>query len=200
MEEQELSSKKQRAKISRHLPNVITFLNLLFGLVASFLCVCCNSRSTRIIASVLILFACFYDALDGPLARKMKATSEAGKQLDSFADIISFGVSPMVLALSSLLAVKRHSFFYLLVFSVAIAYVSCGIVRLVRYNLSNFSGYFIGLPITAAGCILALHFLLANSFAYDQKTFFLIISVFLILSLAILMISSIRVYRFPKGR
>ncbi len=200
MEEQEFSSKKQRTKISRHLPNIITFLNLLFGLLASFLCVCSNSRSTRIIASVLILFSCFYDAFDGPLARKMDLTSEAGKQLDSFADIISFGISPMVLALSSLLAAKRHGFFYLLIFSVAIAYVSCGIVRLVRYNLSNFSGYFIGLPITAAGFILALHFLLANIFSYDQKALFLVLSVLLILSLTILMVSSIRVYRFPGGQ
>ncbi|NMA94166.1 MAG: CDP-diacylglycerol--serine O-phosphatidyltransferase [Clostridiales bacterium] len=195
MEEQEVYSKNQKLKIVRNLPNLVTLLNLSFGILVIFICICNNTRENRVIASVFILASCICDAIDGPLARKLDVASDIGKQLDSFADIISFGVSPMVLAARSLITDMQQPVTHLIVFLAMISYISCGILRLVRYNLGDFRDHFVGLPITVAGLILAINFLLANHLEYEQAAPFLPISVILIFVLSALMISNIRVSR-----
>lgn len=195
MEEQEVYSKNQKLKIIWSLPNLITFLNLSFGILVIFICVCNNVRGNRVIASVFILASCLCDAIDGPLARKLDMASDIGKQLDSFADIISFGVSPMVLVARSLITDMQQTITHLIIFFAMLSYISCGIVRLVRYNLGDFRDHFVGLPITVSGFILAINFLLANHFKYEQASSFVPISVILIFALSALMISNIRVSR-----
>lgn len=77
-------------KVVRHLPNFITCLNLLCGCLA----IVFISRNQLSIASWLVILAAFFDFLDGFVARILQAHSEIGKQLDSLADMITFGLVP----------------------------------------------------------------------------------------------------------
>jgi CDP-diacylglycerol--serine O-phosphatidyltransferase len=77
----------------KYIPNFITCLNLTSGFIA----VVFASNGDLVTASWLILAAMVFDFLDGFSARLLKAYSEMGKELDSLADIVSFGVAPAVI-------------------------------------------------------------------------------------------------------
>ena len=77
-------------KFKAHIPNIITLLNLLAGVVAVILAV-----SDRLIdAAIFVLIGIFFDFFDGFVARILKVQSELGKQLDSLADMVTSGVVP----------------------------------------------------------------------------------------------------------
>lgn len=76
--------------IRKHIPNAITTLNLFFGLIAITLAMKHNLTG----AGMMIMIAAIFDFLDGTAARILDARSEIGKQLDSLADVVSFGVAP----------------------------------------------------------------------------------------------------------
>ena len=80
----------------KHIPNFITSLNLTSGFVAIIFA----ANGELVIASWLILAAMIFDFLDGFSARLLKAYSEIGKELDSLADVVSFGVAPELLFIS----------------------------------------------------------------------------------------------------
>src|SRR5688572_31027628 len=111
-------------------------------------------------AAVAIFVAMIMDALDGRVARLMKATSQFGVEYDSLADAISFGVAPAFLLYTfALRDLGRPAWF------AAFLFVICGALRLARFNV--FTGttdkrYFVGLPIPAAaavvcGTVILLH-------------------------------------------
>ena len=75
---------------TKHIPNFITLCNLAIGVLAVFMAL----ENQLVFASWLILIASLLDFLDGFLARILNASSEIGKQLDSFADLVSFGMAP----------------------------------------------------------------------------------------------------------
>lgn len=121
----------------------------------------------------LIVLAMIFDALDGRLARIARSTSEFGAQLDSIADIVSFGVAPVVLFLTLLLGLAVPAdgppvvgkLEWRLGLVCCIVYVCCAAIRLARYNAENvkdesatrkFSG--IPSPGAAAGFIAILIF------------------------------------------
>ncbi|MDR3181143.1 MAG: CDP-diacylglycerol--serine O-phosphatidyltransferase [Prevotellaceae bacterium] len=79
--------------LTYYIPNSITLLNLLFGCVAVILAL----RGWTSFAGYCIFMAAVCDFLDGLSARLLKAYSEMGKQLDSLADMVSFGVAPGVM-------------------------------------------------------------------------------------------------------
>lgn len=161
------------------VPSVFTLANLSAGMLAVLMA--CGGRP--LLAAWLVVLAVLCDGLDGRLARRLKCTSEFGKQLDSLADLVSFCTAPAV-------------FFYVLTLYnlgaagelVAVFYVLCGAWRLARFNVLNIKDYFLGMPTTAAGLICAL---VALIFPYISPS----ISLLLLLGLALLMISSLR---FPK--
>lgn len=121
----------------------------------------------------LIVLAMIFDALDGRLARIARSTSEFGAQLDSIADIVSFGVAPVALFLTLLLGLAVPAegpaivgrLEWRLGLACCVIYVCCAAIRLARYNAENvkdesstrkFSG--IPSPGAAAGFIAALIF------------------------------------------
>ncbi len=80
--------------IVKHIPNTITSMNLLCGVLGVIF-----TLDGRIdIAFYLMLAAAVFDFFDGFSARLLKAYSDIGKELDSLADVVSFGVLPSVLA------------------------------------------------------------------------------------------------------
>jgi CDP-diacylglycerol--serine O-phosphatidyltransferase len=191
------AQKIHKSKLIENLPNFITFLNLFFGIMTILICVCYQEEKYRIMASVFIMISGFFDAIDGAFARKLNVVSDLGKQLDSFADIVSFGVSPMVLAVSTTFSCSKSFIMYVIVFLVATLYITCGIIRLSRYNLGDYKNYFVGLPITIAGLILAIYFLIINILEFRDLE---LLSILLIFVLSILMVSSIKVHRISIGK
>ncbi|MDQ0244531.1 CDP-diacylglycerol--serine O-phosphatidyltransferase [Bacillus fengqiuensis] len=163
-------------KIKAQAANVLTLLNLSLGAFAILFVLKDNLK----LSVLLIFLAALADRFDGMTARKLNIESELGKQLDSMCDIISFGIAPALLLYQGILFEygAPGSLFTIL-------YIACGALRLARFNITENNGYFTGLPITAAGCILTLSYL---AIPYFPQQFFM----FLVILLAILMVGTFR--------
>lgn len=110
------------------------------------------------LAAAYVLFALAFDYLDGKTARKGGKPTEFGKQLDSLADVISFGVAPAIIVFSlswNALAAICGLFF-----------VCCALVRLARFNVQGEKGVFYGLPSPAAAVVVIVLSLLAHSLGF----------------------------------
>ncbi|MGN7311784.1 CDP-diacylglycerol--serine O-phosphatidyltransferase [Alkalicoccobacillus gibsonii] len=167
-------------KVKGQIANALTLINLGFGALAIIYVFHDQLR----VGLLLIAIAAVFDRLDGAAARKFNATSELGKQLDSLSDIISFGVAPAMLMYQAALVefgIPGAIF--------AIIYIMCGALRLARFNITESNQYFVGLPITAAGCILTFLTLFVN---YIPNYVFM----YVIIALSLLMVSPFRVRKF----
>jgi CDP-diacylglycerol--serine O-phosphatidyltransferase len=125
-----------------------------------------------IIAAYLIFGAMLFDAIDGRLARFTRHTTDFGGQLDSLADVISFGAAPAFLALELFKAVYGGAPPALsrLIWAIGALYMSCAALRLARFNVSNEHGEqhhfsFLGLPSPAAGGTIAAWVLMQQDVA-----------------------------------
>lgn len=134
------------------IPNILTFGNLVFGLLSLLTTFQANYK----LSVIFILLAGLMDRYDGQVARLLQVSSELGKELDSLADLVSFGVAPSILIynLYDFTSLGYLGYFCFLVFPVAGAY------RLARYNSSKFDNVYTGIPITMAGMLVALYALL----------------------------------------
>ena len=158
------------------LADGFTLLNAVFGFCAMLMAFHGNQPG----AAILIIFAAAADGIDGFLARKF-GSSSLGANLDSLADLISFGAAPAFLALTS--------FDYpQIAWLAGIFYLISGTLRLARFNISNKNdAFFEGLPIPAAGIALSASVLLAKP----------IFTLTLMILLGMLMVSSVS---YPKIR
>ena len=128
--------------MKKYIPNLITSLNLLSGCLAILFVI----SGDLVIASLLVILGMFFDFFDGLVARLLQVQSEIGKQLDSLADMVTFGVAPGVVIYSFLSSFIEDS--YIPYISFVIPLLSA--VRLAKFNLdSNQSDKFIGLPTPA---------------------------------------------------
>ena len=129
------------------IPNSITLLNLSFGLMA----ILWASRGDLLWAAVFIVIAAVLDFFDGFLARLLKAQSDIGKDLDSMADLVSFGVAPAVIWFNYSLHFGDHWYnYFALVIGIGAA------IRLARFNNDeDQTTSFKGLPSPAAGLLVA---------------------------------------------
>ena len=131
------------------IPNMLTIGNLFLGIMSMLLIY----GGTEYIdyAALMIILAMVFDALDGRVARLLNAQSEFGKELDSLSDVVTFGVAPAII----LFTVTLHEF-GVIGSVVAALFPACGAIRLARFNSQSVPNeHFIGIPITAAGGILA---------------------------------------------
>ena len=184
------------------LPNLVTLASVFCGFNAVLLVAQDNPSTDDFYrAAILLMFAMLFDLLDGRLARMSGTESAFGLQLDSLADIVSFGVAP------SVLVYKWVLFRYGLVgMGAAFLFTAAGAVRLARFNVLNSSSrgapvhpgkYIVGLPIPpAAGVLISL--LLANHAVdgalADERYTSAILAVTVLLSL--FMVSAIRFRSF----
>jgi CDP-diacylglycerol--serine O-phosphatidyltransferase len=131
------------------LPSALTLGNLFCG----FYALIAIYNDEYLAAAVAILLAEVFDVLDGGVARMTGATSDLGIQLDSLADLVSFGVAPGLLAY--VFALKPFGWIGGLA---AFAFAACGAFRLARFNVQTHildKRYFVGLPIPAAAAVVA---------------------------------------------
>lgn len=160
--------------MNRLIPNIFTLLNLFLGCMAivqvmqSGLTISVESDGSSIVvlpekiylASVFVACAAVVDFLDGFVARLLKTPSELGKQLDSLADVVSFGVVPGLIAFQFLRyayaqqedGLDINTLWLLPAFLLPCA----GAYRLARFNIDSSQSYgFKGVPIPAAGLLIA---------------------------------------------
>ena len=161
-------------KLKSNAANIITITNMSFG-GAAIMATLNESYSYSVL---LIFIAAFLDRYDGKVARKFNQESELGKQLDSMADIISFGVAPALLMYEMVLMDAGVTGMMM-----PVLFIAAGALRLARFNVMDSTGYFVGLPITAAGTLLTFSYFFINVF---NETFYLV----LFPVLAVLMVST----------
>jgi CDP-diacylglycerol---serine O-phosphatidyltransferase len=165
-------------------------------------------------AAYLIFASMIFDALDGRLARFTRHTTDFGGQLDSLADVISFGVAPAFIALQVVKSVQPawlDPFFTRLIWATGALYMSCAALRLARFNVSNQHGEqhhfsFLGLPSPAAGAPVASFILVQQAMANDSSaaSYLPFALPFILAITGLLMITSFRYYhminRYLRGR
>lgn len=123
------------------IPSFFTILNLCCGFAAILV-------ADLHISSMLILAGMFFDVIDGLIARLLKVQSQIGKELDSFADIVSFGAAPAYLY--TLISPADHWIYYIPAFFILIG----SALRLAIFNLLPDTKYFTGLPTPASSFFL----------------------------------------------
>ena len=194
--------RRRRAKAVAVIPSLFTIGNLIAGFAAIHfaakpLAVAFTigpvAWSTLTVAGVLIFIGMFFDAIDGYVARLTRTTSDIGGQLDSLADIVTFGVAPAYMTLQLVskyyLAVEdyyiisptRDDLFARIIWAIAAIYVACTALRLARFNVETASKLvadhlvFRGLPSPgAAGCVASLillhqHYVQALDFQWTAR-------------------------------
>ncbi|MFJ6198475.1 CDP-alcohol phosphatidyltransferase family protein [Micromonospora sp. NPDC092111] len=131
------------------LVNACTLASLVLGINAIFVAMAGQTR----IAALLLIACVVFDGLDGALARKLGVASPFGAQMDSLADMCSFGLAAPVVVYASLAGSAPTA-----AAAVAAALVAgCAAIRLARFNVSPKDGrFFCGVPTTMAAAVLAL--------------------------------------------
>jgi CDP-diacylglycerol---serine O-phosphatidyltransferase len=129
-------------KIKSHIPNTITLLNLLTGVIGII-----SVLNGQILAgATFVLISAGFDFLDGLVARILKVQSNLGKELDSLADVVSFGVLPGIILFQ--MAQNQSQGDWIAYFTLIIPMLSA--YRLAKFNLdTRQSERFIGLPTPA---------------------------------------------------
>lgn len=172
-------------RFTKMIPNMFTLGNLYCGFLSVGFAAVGHYKN----AAILILIGMMLDSMDGRLARMLNADTALGKELDSLADIVTFGVAP------SFLVYYTYFFqFELLGLMVAGLFPLFGAYRLARFNISSNKSslnYFIGVPITAAGGIIALLTLFGDRIPQ-------IVTTVIFTALCFLMVSKIRIPSFKE--
>ncbi|MBO8165239.1 MAG: CDP-diacylglycerol--serine O-phosphatidyltransferase [Brevibacillus sp.] len=167
------------------LPNMLTIGNLFLGIVAIILAF--QGDAYVDYAAITVIVGMLLDGLDGRVARMLNAQSEFGKELDSLSDVITFGVAPAFIMY--VVALQQLDLLGILITAI---FPICGALRLARFNVqTGVPGYFVGLPITAAGGVLATLALYNEVFSIGPLAIGMLL-------LAFLMISRIKYPNFKK--
>ena len=192
----------QRSKFA--LPSTLTLLSVFCG----FSCVVMSINAVRdnpsryfLWAASLLVAAAVFDGLDGRVARATNTTSEFGVQLDSLADVLSFGMAPAILAYSYgffQLGTTDHHLQYV-GWAAGFFFVACGALRLARFNVQvGFvdSRFFVGMPIPAgAACIASVILCWPAPPQTALQAYLFAVELFVV---GILMVSTIRFPSFKK--
>jgi CDP-diacylglycerol---serine O-phosphatidyltransferase len=180
------------------LPNLFTLASVFSGYWAILLCLDEPTEEAFYRAALLIVLAMLFDTIDGRVARLTRTQSAIGVQLDSLADVMSFGMAPAVL-------VYRWSLEALggVGMGVAFFYLACGTIRLARFNVITTEAtgapkkpdkYILGLPIpAAAGILISIVVASIVTGSFEGKP---VIIAALVVSLGIFMVSTIRFRSF----
>lgn len=173
--------RRRRLRPTHALPTLLTLGNLVCGFAAIHYATKpvgptqIFGWSTLTVAGLLLFFGMFFDAIDGSVARLTRSTSDLGAQLDSLADVVSFGVAPafMMLRLVShyygpdnavtIISPDADVFYAKILWATAAIYVCCTALRLARFNAETPGASeedhrsFKGLPSPgAAGAVVSL--------------------------------------------
>ncbi|MEL7089273.1 MAG: phosphatidylcholine/phosphatidylserine synthase [Planctomycetota bacterium] len=220
--------RKMRARTIAVLPTMFTLANLLCGFLAIFIAsrpigtAMAFDWTPLFCAAWFIFLGLICDALDGRVARLTRSTSDLGEQLDSMADMVTFGVAPAFI-LVQIIGVQApfvseigDTFYDRLGLVVACIYVACAGLRLARFNIEKGDDedtgghlFFDGLPSPgAAGAVAGLALLHQDIWAHDKESLSAGIAAYVMLGAGLLcavaMVSRFRyvhlMNRYVRGR
>ncbi|MBQ8482320.1 MAG: CDP-diacylglycerol--serine O-phosphatidyltransferase [Alphaproteobacteria bacterium] len=181
-------------------PNIVTLMALCAGITTIRFAI----LGKWTMALICIVFACVFDGLDGRVARKLKASSKFGAELDSLSDFVSFGVAPAILMYQwSLNTLPHWGWIFTLMFAAAMS------LRLARFNTmledasvpEYWTHYFVGVPAPMAAALGVMPLLM--SFDFPEIGFILRNPYFcslLMLLVAYLMVSRIPTLSLKKAK
>ena len=183
------------------IPNSFTALSLVLGIAS----IVTTQLGDLELAAWIIVWCGLLDVMDGLSARLLKATSSFGAEFDSMADLVSFGVAPAVLVLNAGLQLGGIEYesgqFWILSVAVAV-FALAGAMRLARFNLvseESSTGWFAGVPITAAGGGLVSSLVLVL-LHYPDIAISLPLHLYLPILMFVLALLMISRLRFPKAK
>ena len=177
------------------LPNALTLINVCIGLSSIKFALDAKFE----LSIIAIIFAAIFDALDGRVARLLKGTSLVGKELDSLADLISFGVAPaFIMYFWSLNNFGKFGWLLTMI------YVVCVALRLARFNVSSNSEpswkdeFFEGIPSPAGGILILMPLILSLSeINIVTVNYNIVVPLFFIL-ISLMLISKVPTFAFKK--
>ncbi|MGB0645606.1 MAG: CDP-diacylglycerol--serine O-phosphatidyltransferase [Bradymonadia bacterium] len=184
------------------LPNLFTLSSIFCGFYAMLLAAQYSTSSdpaTLMKACICILFSMVFDSVDGRVARLTKTQSEFGVQMDSLADVVSFGAAPSLLVWYWGLNQFGSTGLF-----VCFMFCACGTIRLARFNVmasvgAGASDFFLGLPIPAAagGLVAAIMTTIRLEYKPVQTDQWVL---WLVITLSLLMISNVKFRTFKRTK
>jgi CDP-diacylglycerol--serine O-phosphatidyltransferase len=204
LEERRERRRRVVARSKFALPSAITLLSVLCGFSSVVMSINAAGDEPHLYflwAAGLLLAAGIFDALDGRVARATNTATEFGVQLDSLADVLSFGMAPAILA-------YRYGFFTLgmadpqlraVGWAASFFFVACGALRLARFNVqvgTVDARFFVGMPIPAGAACIAAVILCWPSSPTDERTAYFFAAELILVGL--LMVSTVRFPSFKK--
>ena len=154
--------------MKKHIPNTLTCLNLVCGCLSAMAALKGNLET----AAIFIIIAAIFDFFDGFVARLLKVSSPIGKELDSLADVVSFGVAPGMIIYAWLvrctegISPLHQGVLYEFLPFIALLIPALSAVRLARFNIDeNQTTSFLGLPTPANAMFLGFIPLAADKMA-----------------------------------
>lgn len=185
------------------LPNLFTVTSIFCGFYAITLCAGEATPGQIYQAALAILFAMFFDGFDGRVARLTKTQSDFGMQLDSLADVVSFGAAPALLVYKWALAPLGFLGLF-----ISFAFAACGAMRLARFNVlamrnphGGGGNFFVGLPIPLAAGVLVSMIITHHVVSGEPPSAAVIWPIAAVVGLlALLMVSTVRYRTFKDLR
>jgi CDP-diacylglycerol--serine O-phosphatidyltransferase len=185
------------------LPNLFTVSSIFFGFYAMTLCAGEASPPQLYQAALAIFFGLFFDGFDGRVARLTRTQSLFGQELDSLADVVTFGAAPALLVWRW--ALQGLGFVGVLA---AFLFAACGALRLARFNVlairsphGGASAFFVGMPIPfAAAGVISVIIAFQNAQGGELPDAYRWPVLGLVVFLALLMVSTVRYRTFKHVR
>ena len=154
--------------IKRHIPNAITSANLVCGCIGIVLCL----RGSIEQSVYFIWLAMVFDFFDGFTARLLKVRSPIGKELDSLADMVTFGALPAMIMYQLISNVSSHEHLPYIAFLIAVF----SALRLAKFNIDETqSDSFVGVPTPANALFISSLIFILPEFTFLNNTTILVV-------------------------
>ena len=179
--------------VTKHIPNTLTSCNLISGCIAIVFALSANYT----MALTFIVVGAVFDFFDGMSARLLGVSSPIGKELDSLADVVTFGVAPSSMTYTLLLTLSKSGWNETLAFAVPyVAFVMAAFsaLRLAKFNLDERqTTSFIGLP-TPANALFWGALIVGNENVFDENSYYIYLLIILVFVSSWLLVAEIPMF------
>ena len=179
--------------VTKHIPNTLTSCNLISGCIAIVFALSANYT----MALTFIVVGAVFDFFDGMSARLLGVSSPIGKELDSLADVVTFGVAPSSMIYTLLLTLSKSGWNETLAFAVPyVAFVMAAFsaIRLAKFNLDERqTTSFIGLP-TPANALFWGALIVGNENVFDENSYYIYLLIILVFVSSWLLVAEIPMF------
>ena len=179
--------------VTKHIPNTLTSCNLISGCIAIVFALSANYT----MALTFIVVGAVFDFFDGMSARLLGVSSPIGKELDSLADVVTFGVAPSSMIYTLLLTLSKSGWNETLVFAipyVAFVMAAFSALRLAKFNLDERqTPSFNGLP-TPANALFWGALIVGNENVFDENSYYIYLLIILVFVSSWLLVAEIPMF------